>query len=299
MKLTGSSHLRAVLLALFVTFLWSTSWVIIKLGLADLPALPFAGLRYTLAFLVLLPVAARRGQLAALRRLDARSWGRLALLGVVYYTITQGTQFLALVTLPAVTVSLMLSFSAVVVALLGVWLLGEQPTLYQWLGTAVYLAGAVVYFTPLALPRGAAFGLAVAAVSVLATSLAAVLGRGINREGRLDPLAVTVASMGIGSVLLLGGGVASQGLPPLTLAHWLMIGWLAVVNSALAFTLWNRTLQTLSAFESNVINNTMLIQIALLAWLFLDEALTARQIGGMALAALGAVVVQLRARRAR
>lgn len=47
---------KAVLLALFVTFLWSTSWVLIKLGLqASLPPVTFAGLRYTLAFLCLLP----------------------------------------------------------------------------------------------------------------------------------------------------------------------------------------------------------------------------------------------------
>ncbi len=42
--------------ALLVTFLWSTSWVLIKLGLrASLPALTFAGLRYSLAFLCLVP----------------------------------------------------------------------------------------------------------------------------------------------------------------------------------------------------------------------------------------------------
>lgn len=45
-----SPHTRAVLQALLVTFLWSTSWVLIKIGLADIPALTFAGLRYVLAF---------------------------------------------------------------------------------------------------------------------------------------------------------------------------------------------------------------------------------------------------------
>ena len=48
-------HLTAVFQALFVTFLWSTSWVLIKIGLTDIPALTFAGLRYGLAFLCLLP----------------------------------------------------------------------------------------------------------------------------------------------------------------------------------------------------------------------------------------------------
>ena len=49
-----SPHTRAVLQALLVTFLWSTSWVLIKIGLADIPALTFAGLRYVLALLVLI-----------------------------------------------------------------------------------------------------------------------------------------------------------------------------------------------------------------------------------------------------
>jgi drug/metabolite transporter (DMT)-like permease len=42
-------RLRAILQALFVTFLWSTSWVLVKIGLEDIPAVTFAGLRYFLA----------------------------------------------------------------------------------------------------------------------------------------------------------------------------------------------------------------------------------------------------------
>ena len=53
------AHLTAVLQALLVTFLWATSWVLIKIGLKDIPALTFAGLRYTAAFLCLLPFALR------------------------------------------------------------------------------------------------------------------------------------------------------------------------------------------------------------------------------------------------
>ena len=100
--------------------------------------------------------------------------------------------------------------------------------------------------------------------------------------------------MGIGALTLLAGGIAWQGLPPLSLTHWAIIVWLAVVNSAYAFTLWNRTLRTLSAMESSIINNTMLFQIALLAWLFLGEALTWPRIIGMALAAIGTLIVQLK-----
>jgi len=44
-----------VLLALLVTLIWSTSWVFIRIGLKDIPALTFAGLRYFFAFLFLIP----------------------------------------------------------------------------------------------------------------------------------------------------------------------------------------------------------------------------------------------------
>ena len=49
-----SPHTIALLQALLVTFIWSLSWVFIKIGLQGIPPITFAGLRYTLAFLCLL-----------------------------------------------------------------------------------------------------------------------------------------------------------------------------------------------------------------------------------------------------
>jgi drug/metabolite transporter (DMT)-like permease len=289
-----SPHLRAVVQALFVTFLWSTSWVLIKIGLEDLPALTFAGLRYVLAFLCLAPMLALRpGQRAALGALGGGAWLRLLGLGLLLYAVTQGAQFVGLSYLPAATVNLLLSLSSAVVAVMGLILLAERLRATQWLGIWLAVLGAFVYFSPGALPEGQMVGVAVVLVGVLANSSAAVLGRYVNREGSLSPLAITVVSMGVGSVALLVTGVAVQGLPPLSLQSWLIIVWLATVNSAFAFTLWNLTLRTLSAAESSIINNTMLIQIPLLAWVFLGESLGGREIAGLILALLGTLLVQL------
>ena len=292
-----SLHSRAVLQALLVTFLWSTSWVLIKIGLEDIPALPFAGLRYTLAFLFLLPFALQSGKLAVLRRLPAGMWLRLLLLGLVFYTATQGAQFLSLAYLPAMTVSLLLSSTTILVGLLGIVLLREQPTAVQWGGTALYLAGIGVYSYPLSVPSDEVVGLVIAIAGVLANALSSILGRDVNRSGDLEPMTVTVVSMGSGGFLLLAIGIATAGFPSLTLTHWAIILWLAAVNTALAFTLWNYTLRTLSAMESSIINNTMLFQIAVLAWLFLGEPLGWRQMLGMILAALGTLLVQIRRRQ--
>ncbi|WP_123788558.1 DMT family transporter [Phytoactinopolyspora halophila] len=290
----GSAHLRAVLQALLVTFLWSTSWVLIKTGLDEIPALTFAGLRYVLAFLCLLPLLLRRHHLGAIRALGHRDWLRLAALGLVWYTVTQGAQFLALDRLPATMTSLLLSFTPVVVAWLGIAFLSERPRALQWGGIALYIAGAAAFLYPVDVPAQQAVGIGIAACGVLANAAAAVLGRAANRGGQLSPLLVTVVSMGIGSLALLASGIATQGMPALSAASWAIIAWLAVVNTAFAFTLWNLTLRTLGAAESNAINNTMLIQIAVLAWIFLDESLGSREIAGLAIAAFGVLLVQLR-----
>jgi drug/metabolite transporter (DMT)-like permease len=282
-----------VLQALFVTFLWSTSWVLIKIGLEEIPALTFAGLRYGLAFVLLMPLLLRATVRRAVARLTRREWALLLALGVVMYTLTQGAQFLALERLPAQTTSLVLSFSPVVVALLGAAFLAERPTPLQGVGVALFLVGAVTFLYPADFPRGQAIGLIIAVAGLLANAGASLLGRYVNRSATLPSVAVTLISMGVGSVLLLGAGIGVQGPPDLSLRGWAIVAWLAAVNTAFAFTLWNETLRSLSAVESSIVNNTMLIQIAVLAWVFLGESLDPRQIAGLVLAAAGTLVVQL------
>jgi len=288
------SHLRAVVQALFVVFLWATSWVFIKIGLEEIPALTFAGLRYTLAFICLLPVVLLSRQLSSLRSISRPTWGRLLILGLLFYTVTQGAVFVALAYLPAVTVNLVWSFSSVTVALMGIVWLAERPTRFQWFGVGLATLGVVIYFYPVALPTSQLFGVLVAALGVLANAGASILGRDVNRKGDIHPLVVTVVSMGIGSIALLAAGIAVQGLPNIGMRSWAIIAWLAVVNTAFAFTLWNHTLRTLSATESTIINGTMLIWIPVLAVVFLHEWVTAKEVFGLAVVGVGTLMVQMR-----
>jgi drug/metabolite transporter (DMT)-like permease len=85
-----------------------------------------------------------------------------------------------------------------------------------------------------------------------------------------------------------------QGLPSIGLQCWAIIAWLALVNTTIAFTLWNFTLRNLSATESSVINGTMLIWIPILAVVFLDEHITRQELIGLIVAGFGTLIVQLR-----
>jgi drug/metabolite transporter (DMT)-like permease len=226
-------------------------------------------------------------------RFREQSGKGLAVLGIVFYTLTQGGQFLTLNHLEAVTFNLLLSFTTVLVVLFGVVALAEFPTRWQCVGLVILISGVIVYFYPVFIPAGRGLGLTLAAITVCANAVAFVMGRSVNRQGTIPPLVVTVISMGIGAFLLLGIGVVVQGLPPINPFGWAIVVWLAVINTALAFTLWNNTLRTLSALESSIIGSTMLIQITVLAWVFLGEQLALRNVTGLFFVVVGVIIVQV------
>jgi len=227
------SQLKAILLALLVTFLWSTSFILIKWGLDEIPPLTYAGLRYSLAFLCLLPFAFNRKNKTVIKTLTKNDWFKLSLYGLLFIAFTQGTMFMGLYLLPAVTVSLWLNFTPLIVAIMAIFFLREYPTLLQWGGAVLFVIGILTYFFPISLSESQGLGLIVMTVGVLANSSSSVLGRDINRSGKVNPLVVTVISMGIGSIVLLAAGIIIQGLPPINTQNFLYLLWLAVINTAL------------------------------------------------------------------
>jgi drug/metabolite transporter (DMT)-like permease len=289
-----TKHTKAILQALFVVFLWATSWVFVKIGIKDIPPITFAGLRYFIAFICLLAIMFLNGNQKEIREIPRADWGQLALLGILFYAGTQGAIFVALAYLPAVTVNLLWSFSSIVVAIFGILWLSENPTWSQWGGIAMAMIGAIIYFIPVSIPENQVLGVLVAVIGVLANSVSSIMGRSINRSGKYRPLVVTVITMGIGSIVLLLAGISVEGIPDINLQSWGIILWLALVNTAFAFTLWNHTLRTLTAMESSIINGTMMVWIPIFAVLFLGEAITGKEIFGLVVVGIGTLIVQLR-----
>jgi len=287
------THPRAVALALLVTFLWASSWVLIRWGLDDeaLEPIGFAALRYGLAAAVLLGfVFGRPGPRLELRRITKGSMAQVMVLGVVFYAITQGAQFIAIDSQPAATTSLVLSWTPLLVALTGGWSIAESFTPRQLVGALLVVAGAWFYFSG---DLGAtAVGMTAALIGLAANVVGSLLGRTINRERSLSPVVVTALSMAVGAGLLTSVALLAEGMPRVSAQAWAIIAWLALVNTALAFTLWNLSLRSLSALESSAINNTMLIQIAFLAWIFLDEPLGWGEATGIVLVSLGILLTQ-------
>ncbi len=142
-------HLTSILQAVLVTLLWSSSFIIIKKGLNEIPPVTFAGLRYFCASLFLLPLLFIRRYRIELLSLKKLQWISLAVLGLFFYVLTQGVQFIGLSLLPSATVSLMLNFTPIIVVILGVIFLNEKPSGRQLSGVIFFIAGAIIYFIPL------------------------------------------------------------------------------------------------------------------------------------------------------
>jgi drug/metabolite transporter (DMT)-like permease len=138
--------LKSVLIALFVTFLWSTSWILIKIGLVDIPALPFAGLRYLFASIILFIYMIFTRKTHLISSLTKAQWKSLLIYGFILITLTQGTQFLALSMLPAVTLSLFLNMSPIFVLFLGFFFLKETINRVQLIGILLFFFGIIIYF---------------------------------------------------------------------------------------------------------------------------------------------------------
>jgi drug/metabolite transporter (DMT)-like permease len=294
-------HYIAVGEALFVTVLWASSWVIIKFGLEGegLPPITFAGLRYSIAAGILLVIILSNPVHRALIRDQDRQWWRtIFLYGLVFVAITQGAQFIGLDLMDAIPVSMLLNLTPIVVLGLGVIMLKEIPTRTQTVLIFLVVIGAMIYFYPIDLDLSETVGFIVVLIGVVANAFSSIMGRSINRERNTPPIVVTGVSMAIGAGVLLVAGLALEGLSVVTPIALLYIVWLSIVNTAFAFTLWNKAMQTLRAVDITVINSTMLPQIVILSIVFLGEVLDPLDWIGLIILALSVTLIQiLQARR--
>ena len=285
--------------AFIVTVLWSSSYVLIKWGLADIPPLYFATVRYALAFTILLAFDLTTGK----RGTGNGTFGTkqatlLVIAGLSGYTIAQGLQFVGLYYLPAVTTSFLLNFNPFFVLVLSIGLLNEGTSVTQLGGVGLALIGAWAFFSQQAALGGQVLGVLIVIVSGLGWACYVVVVRMIQQSGAMGSLRLTTTTMGIGVIGMVVLTVTTGQYAPLTTGGVLIIIWLATANTALAFFMWNWSLKSIPAYELTVFQDLMLVEIAIFAFVLLQETITPVMVGGMVLVLVGVLIVQLKPRRA-
>ena len=275
--------------SILATAIWASSFVLVKIGLDYIGPLTIAGLRYFLGFLVLLPFLVRRG--VSTQSISKGLWLRMFVIGISAYAIGNGALFLGLIYLPATSVSFLMSLSPLFILAAGTAWLNETPTRWQVVGVVVSLIGSALFFS-LGLHSGEPVGIAIVLVGMIGFTFFGILGRGIAREKQVDTLTLTTIPLGIGGGVLLLIALPVEGLPVFSPTSIGIVLWLAVVNTAFAYVLYNHSLQVLTALEMNVVLNLAPLGTALLAWWFLGERLAFIQILGMIIMIIGVIFVQ-------
>jgi drug/metabolite transporter (DMT)-like permease len=282
------SRILALLEALLVSMVWASSFIFVKIALTELGPLTIGGLRYFIGFACLLPFLRRRNFL-----LNRAQWLRMLLLGFSAYTLANGAMFWALRFLPATTGSFLMSLLTVTVVFGGVFWLREIPNRVQSFGIFIVLAGMVLFFSP-GLRPGEPVGLAIFVLALLGFTLFGVLSRVAVIDRQVDTLTLTALPLAIGGGLLLAIAMPFEGIPTASLRTWGLVLFLAAVNTALGYVLYNHSLQSLQAFEMNVLLNLSPIWTALFGWLLLDERLISPQWAGIGVVLVGVLFVQSR-----
>ncbi|WFO75697.1 DMT family transporter [Desulfurococcaceae archaeon MEX13E-LK6-19] len=287
----NNKRMYALAGALLVTFLWSTSYVFIKIGLRELNPIAFAAYRYTIASIILMIIVLtsyKGGKSLEIKQLPV-----FLVLGFTGYFVAQGLQFLGLYYLPAITVTFILNMTPIFVLVLSALFLKEKPTFLQFVGIMIVICGVILFFSSSLLALNEVLGVFLTVLSGLGWASYMIISRYYLRGNKIEVLVLTSYSMSFGSLLLLGTAILGNSIMFPSVGSWFIILWLSIINTVLAFVLWNHALKVLRAYEQSILQNTMLIQITLLAYVFLGETLTLQKTLGIIVVFIGVLIVQL------
>lgn len=290
------ARMLSLIEASLVTFLWSSSYVLIRIGLEEINPIAFAAYRYVIASLILLFPFCLQFRKRGKAKFNLRRLGLFLVLGFTGFFIAQGFQFLGLFFLNSVTVTFILNLTPLFVLGLSILVLDEWPSRVQFIGIIMTLIGVIIFFFDVFADLGTLTGVVITLISGIGWAIYITISRQYLAKDKESVITLTSIAMLFGAFMLLGATGLTGNLVPVSLNGWMIILWLGIVNTAVAFFLWNHALKTLKAIEQSILQNSMLIQISLLAFFFLQESISEYNILGMIIVFSGVLVVQLRNR---
>jgi len=217
--------------------LWSSTFLFIRVGVAEIRPFTLAWARLAIALTILAPIALVRGDLRALRRVDLRrvAGAGLLLLGVNYALLFWGAQFI-----PSGLVAILQSATPLLALAFACATGQERFTFLKLLTLVLGVVGVAVIFGSEALRSGRTAIGGVAAVFGSSICVASAYVWMKSYGGRIPPIALTTIQSGAAVVPLLCAGFLTEGMPaPLqwSVAAWGAVLYLAVAASVVAFWL--------------------------------------------------------------
>jgi drug/metabolite transporter (DMT)-like permease len=218
-----------------VYLIWSSTYLAMRIVVAELPPLLMASVRYAVAGAVMLVIARRRGVAWP----SARHWLRVAPVGALLFV--GGNGFVAIAEM-----SVSSGGAAVVCATMPLWtgvlaaVSGERPSVREWLSLVVGFAGVLILMGGPSL-AGEPLHIALILLAPISWSLGSILARRLAKSAATDTFMSSAMQMLTGGgALAIGAVLRSERLPAHASAGaWLALVYLIVFGSLVAFTAYN------------------------------------------------------------
>ncbi len=287
---------RSVVWTLYAgcVLVWSSTWVVIAVGLDGVAPFLGAGIRFALAGLGVLTAARLLGR-------PLRTDFRLAaLVAALPFATSYGLIYWAEQYVPSGLTAVLFGVLPLYMALLAAATLPEEPLRPRLVaGVAVALGGLALAFGQSLHLGGRHAGLAAAAV-VLSPLASAVGNVGIKRRGgRLDPLALNGWAMLGGGVLLLAVSGLSErwGATSWSADSVFSILYLALLGTGFTFVTLTILIREMPVVTTSFISLVIPFGALALGALVRGEKVTGLAVAGAVLVAGGIAVAQLPIRR--
>ncbi len=228
-------HLRPRLIASLaaVYLIWSSTYLVMRIVVVELPPLLSAGIRFCTAGTVMLAIALRRGA----RLPAARDWLRVAPAGVLLFVGGNGFVSIGSQSLTSGGIAVVCATMPLWVGVLG-YAIGERPTSREWLSLLVGFVGVLVLMGSPSL-SGKPIHVALVIASPILWAAGSLFAKRTKDVGGVHGALLGPAmQMLTGGVALAIVALARGERIPLD-AHpgtWLALGYLCVFGSLLGFT---------------------------------------------------------------
>jgi drug/metabolite transporter (DMT)-like permease len=273
-----------------LVLIWSSTWVAIKIGLEDVPALLGAGARFVVAGLVLLVVAAVQ------RRALRTDWALAGLLALAPFAFAYGLVYWGEQYVPSGLAAVLFGILPLYTALLGALLLHDEPLRPALLvGVLIGIVGLALAFlesVELGSADKAALGATALAVAPLGAAIGSIAQR--RRAAALDAVVLNGWSMLVGGLLLLPISAVSESWGDFawTAESLGSIAYLALFGSAIAFVALTVLLRHIRVLAVSFLAMLLPFGALIFGALLYDESVTPRAVGGAVLVAAGLGVAQ-------
>src|SRR5437016_536088 len=137
--------MKARIVWLILCCIWGSTWLFIKIGLVDLPPITFAGIRFVIAFAILVGLAQLRHARWPRRRAE---WILIAISGALQFGLNYGLVFWGEQYIPSGLAAVLQStFPVFGFVIAHFYLAQERMTLVKMLGVLLGVFGVAVIFS--------------------------------------------------------------------------------------------------------------------------------------------------------